>query len=258
MKRMILMAMCIGLGISMFGCGQKSEPEEGVVASSVDDVVEDAEEGVKEDIEEEVEQVVVEESVNEDSVEEPVASNEIHPLQVVDYGYNLKKDTLTGDKAYVHYWAILYNPNKNVAARSPKIQIVIQNPDGAVLLNSQCTLPLKDVTEETQVSITNPGARAIAVDGAAVPKSTSFEITGITESEDMFSTTVNGMITNNSSIDLGMIKLSAIFLKEGKISYVDGTFINALNAGASTAFSINVLGGVPEHDDVKVFAQVWG
>ena len=196
------------------------------------------------------------------------------PLQILETGIDLVETSLSTDTAYIRYYAKIYNPNKNTAASFPKVQIIVENPDGTVLatgdqvgmscmpedsiaLTSQISVPAGQINDETQISFNVSSSKMIAAQNFNIPRSTDFEITGVSEQATAYSTEITGKITNHFSEEVGTVNITAVLKNEGTVVKAFNTFVSDLTPEGTQAFSISTYGDIPEHDTIEVSAQSW-
>ncbi len=196
------------------------------------------------------------------------------PLQILETGIDLLESSLSSDTSYIRYYAKIYNPNKNTAASFPKVQIIVENADGTVLatgdqvgnsvlpedsiaLTSQISVPAGQINDDTQISFNVSCSKMISAQSFNIPRSTDFEITGVSEQATTYSTDITGKITNHFSEEVGMVNITAVLKQDGNVVKAFNTFVSDLAPEGTTAFSISTYGDIPEHDTIEVSAQNW-
>lgn len=73
----------------------------------------------------------------------------------------------------------------------------------------------------------------------------------------MYSYSITGEVTNHTSEKVDMIDLTIILRKEGKIVYMESSFMDNLQPEKAKAFEVERFSEWPEHDTIDVSAQVW-
>lgn len=195
------------------------------------------------------------------------------PLELTDGGWYADPPHSGADTIYLHYCGMMHNPNETLAASYPKITVTISNPDGTVIatdshtggtimpgdtvtLVSMMSVPLGRITDETMVSIQPSWDSFTSANLKRVPRTTDFEISNVTEQPGSQSF-VTGTITNLTESTVDSVNLSMIMRKEGKIVFIENTFLDDLRPGTPTAFQFDRYSAWPEHDAVEFSAQAW-
>lgn len=196
------------------------------------------------------------------------------PLEITDYGWYMNPVSSYDDTAYVDFCAMIHNPNDQYVAEFPKAIVTVKNGDGSVLATEEqvgsvvmpgdtitlCgmfSLPISDITEDAQIIFNvdwSEFEKGTSLYSAA--KTTDFEFTNVSErrgSENF----ITGEITNNFTEDVDMLNLSIVLRKDGKIVYMENTFIDSLRAGQTKAFEFQRYSSWPEHDTIECSAMVW-
>ena len=209
----------------------------------------------------------VEDADNADETEEP------QPLEITDYGWYADPPSSGADTIYLHYCGMVHNPNETLVASYPKISVTISNPDGTVIatnshtgsaimpgdtvtLVSMMSVPIARITDETMFYIQPSWDSFTSVNLKQVPRTTDFEIDNETEQPGSHSF-ITGMITNETESAVDFVSLSMIMRKDGKIVFMENTFLGDLRPGAPTAFQFDRYSVWPEHDAVEFSAQAW-
>lgn len=195
------------------------------------------------------------------------------PLELTDGGWYADPPHSGADTIYLHYCGMMHNPNETLAASYPKITVTISNPDGTVIatdsqtggtimpgdtvtLVSMMSVPLGRITDETMVSIQPSWDSFTSANLKRVPRTTDFEISHVAEQPGSQSF-VTGTITNLTESTVDSVNLSMIMRKEGKIVFIENTFLDDLRPGTPTAFQFDRYSAWPEHDTVEFSAQAW-
>lgn len=202
---------------------------------------------------------------------EPTESQQ--SLELVDHGFCVS--STSGDTAYTDFCGMIYNPNETWIATFPKVLITVKNGDGTILATGHQTgslvmpgdtitlcgmfsLPTANITEDTKIYFD--------VDWSDMKTSTSlysgamttdFSIANVSVQRSSRQNLITGEITNNYSEDVDTVNLSIILRKDGKIVYIDNTFVDNLKVGKPKAFQISSYHDWPEYDTIDVSAMVW-
>ena len=129
-------------------------------------------------------------------------------------------------------------------------------PGDTVTLVSMMSVPLGRITDETMVSIQPSWDSFSSANLKQVPRTTDFEISHVAEQPGSQSF-VTGTITNLTESTVDSVNLSMIMRKEGKIVFIENTFLDDLRPGTPTAFQFDRYSAWPEHDAVEFSAQAW-
>ena len=208
-----------------------------------------------------------EDADNADETEDP------QPLEITDYGWYADPPSSGADTIYLHYCGMVHNPNETLVASYPKISVTISNPDGTVIatnshtgsaimpgdtvtLVSMMSVPIARITDETMFYIQPSWDSFTSVNLKQVPQTTDFEIGNVTEQPGSLNF-VTGTITNLTESTVDSVNLSMIMRKEGKIVFIENTFLDDLRPGTPTAFQFDRYSAWPEHDAVEFSAQAW-
>lgn len=193
------------------------------------------------------------------------------PLELTDYGFVV--DSGFGDMDYVDFCGMVYNPNEAYAATFPEVLVTVKDGDGAVLATDSQTgslvmpgdtvticgrfsLPSANVTEGTMIYFnvewSDMRTDTFLYSGA---RTTDFAITNVSDQSSGGKGLITGEITNNYSEDVSSVRLAVILRKDGKIVYIDDTYMSNLMAGRAKAFEISSYGGWPEYDTIDISAM---
>lgn len=194
-------------------------------------------------------------------------------LELADYGFCVS--STSGNTAYVDFCGMIYNPNETLIATFPKVLVTVKNGDGTILAtDSQTgslvmpgdTITLCGMFSLPTANITDDTAIYYDVDWSDLKTSTSlyssaktsdFIIANVSEQSSSRNNLITGEITNNYSEDVDSVNLSVILRKDGKIVYIDNTFVDNLKVGKPKAFQISSYHDWPEHDTIDISAMVW-
>ena len=87
-------------------------------------------------------------------------------------------------------------------------------------------------------------------------KTTDFSITNVSE-RNGDQNYITGEITNNFSEEVNTVNLSIVLRKDGKIVFMENTFVDGLKPGQTKAFEFQRYHNWPEHDEIECSAMVW-
>ena len=195
------------------------------------------------------------------------------PLELVDHGFCVS--STFGDSAYMDFCGMIYNPNETLIATFPKVLITVKNGDGTILATGHQTgslvmpgdtvtlcgmfsVPTADITDDAKIYFDGEWSdmkTSTSLNSGA--KTTDFSITNVSEQSSSRNNLITGEITNNYSEDVDSVNLAVILRKDGKIVYIDNTFVDNLKVGKPKAFQISSYHNWPEHDTIDVSAMVW-
>ena len=197
------------------------------------------------------------------------------PLEITDYGWFMNEVSSYDDSAYIDFCTMIYNPNDSFIAEFPKAIVTVKNGDGSILATEEQTgsiimpgdtitlcgmfsMPIADISDDAQImfdvdwsDFTSGNSFYDAV------KTTDFTFTNVSERSSSDENFITGEITNNSSIDLDTVNLSIVLRKDGKIVYMENTFVDGLKAGKTKAFEFQRYHNWPEHDTIECSAMTW-
>ena len=202
-------------------------------------------------------------------------STNVKPLKMTDYGWFIDEVSSYDDRAYIHFCTLIYNPNESLIAKFPKAIVTVKNGDGSILATEEQTgsiimpgdtitlcgmfsMPTEGVTDDARIlfdvawsDFTSGNTSYDAV------KTTDFTFSNVSEKSSSNENFITGEITNNSSIDLGMVNLSIVLRKDGKIVYMENTFVDGLKSRKTKAFEFQRYHNWPEHDTIECSAMTW-
>lgn len=189
-------------------------------------------------------------------------------LELVDHGFCVS--STSGDTAYIDFCGMVYNPNETLIATFPEVLVTVKNGDGTILATDSQTgslvmpgdtvticgmfsLPTANITDDTMiyydVDWSDMDTDTFIYSGA---KTTDFEITNVSSQSSSRKNLITGEITNNYSEDVDSVNLSVILRKDGKIVYIDNTFVDSLKIGKPKAFQISSYHDWPEYDTIDI------
>lgn len=207
-----------------------------------------------------------------EEVEEIEEAERPQPLMIVDSGYYVKPTYAGADLVYMRYCGMIYNPNETLAASYPKITVTISNPDGTVIATDSHTgsdvmpgdtvtligmmsLPIGLITDETvsnmKVSVDDYASASLK----QLPRTTELEISHVTEQAGKSQSFVTGTITNLTANAVDSVNLSMVMRKDGKIVFMENTYMDDLLPGEETAFQFDRYSAWPKHDTIEISAQ---
>lgn len=193
-------------------------------------------------------------------------------LELVDHGFCVS--STSGDTAYIDFCGMIYNPNETLIATFPKVLVTVKNGDGTILATDSQTgslampgdtitlcgmfsLPTANITDDTtiyyDVDWSDLKTSTSLYSGA---KTSDFTIANVSEQSSSRNNLITGEITNNYSEDVDSVNLSVILRKDGKIVYIDNTFVDNLKVGKPKAFQISSYHDWPAHNTIDVSAMV--
>lgn len=199
-------------------------------------------------------------------------SNE-ESLDLIEYGCRARTPSESDNKVYIDYCGKVINPNKNLSAQYPEVIITLQRRDGSIIASDSVmaqsiapddtitlcgiiTIDKADKTPDMEVHFDLDWGDLVVVDENE-PKSTDFITTGVSERFGSNDGLITGEIINGSSKDADNVCVSLLLKNNGKIVYIDTTYVDKLAMGNKKTFQFSCLGGWPEHTDVEISAQPW-
>lgn len=158
-------------------------------------------------------------------------------------------------------------------ASYPKITVTISNPDGTVIATDSQTgssvmpedtvtligtmrIPVGLITDETMSNMKLSADDFVSANLKQIPRTTDFEISHVTEQPGSQSF-ITGTITNLTADTVDSVNLSMVMRQDGKIIFIENTFVDDLLPGEATAFQFDRYSAWPEHDTIEISAQVW-
>ncbi len=197
------------------------------------------------------------------------------PLEISDYGWYINPPSTFDDTVYVDYCAMVHNPNETLIAEFPKIYVTVKNGDGSIMASDDLTggvvlpgdtitlcsmfaMPSGDLSDDAQIVFdvdcsdftTNTDLRENI-------RSTDFEFANVSEHKGSSENLITGEITNKSSFDVDTANVTIVLRKDGKIVYMESTYVDGLNQGKTRAFEFSRYHDWPEHDTIECSAQAW-
>ncbi len=204
---------------------------------------------------------------------EDVPKEEEKPLELKDFGWYCDKAYNGMDTAYVDFAGLIYNPNETLVAEFPSLTITVRNGDGSIVATedqvgsvimpgdtvtlcgmfSMASNELADAEITFDVDCSEFG-NGTSIYGSA--KTTDFEITNVSEKKgsDRY---ITGEIINHFSEEVRSVNLSLLLRKEGKIVYIENTFIDGLKPEKPKAFEFQRYSDYPDYDTIDISAMVW-
>ena len=259
-----IVIMTIGLS----GCGKGEKKDE----KGEEIIIEETGQADKESEEETLD---ISEEETSDSKEAASASQEAQPVELVEYGWYVGEASEVTDSVYINFCGILHNPNEGLTAEFPKVLVTVRAEDGSILgtegqtgsailpgdtvtLCGMLSVPAANYSENAKFEF-DAECSDFSSDSSMFEnvKTSDLVISNTSEKRGDMGSTITGEITNNSQVDLDIVNLSAVFRKDGKIVYMENTFIDDLGAGKSKAFELNSYNEWPEYDEAEYSAQQW-
>ena len=203
------------------------------------------------------------------------SSSEQLPLEIADYGWYMNEVSSYGDSAYIDFCTMIYNPNENLIAEFPTATVTVKNGDGSILATEEQTgsiimpgdtitlcgmfsMPIGDISEDAKISFdvdcSDFSSGNTFYDAV---RTTDFVFENVSEHSSSNENFITGEITNNSNIDIDMVNLSIVLRKNGKIVYMENTFVDGLKAGQTKAFEFQRYHTWPDHDTIECSAMAW-
>ena len=209
------------------------------------------------------------------SVEDNSSNAEKLPLEIVDYGWYMNEIQPYDDTAYVEFCAMIYNPNETYIAEFPKAIVTVKNGDGSILATKEQTgsivmpqdtitlcgmfsMPVSDVSDDAQITFDVDWSEMTTGNVFySEIRTTDLVFSNVSERNGSNENFITGEVTNNSSIDVESVNLSIVLRKEGKIVYMENTFLDGLKAGKTKAFEFQRYHSWPEHDTIECSGMPW-
>lgn len=202
----------------------------------------------------------------------PVQKTQPKDLKLTDYGF-YTEPSYTDDMVYMDYCGMVYNPNESQSAMFPEIIATISNPDGTIIatesqmgteimpldtvaITGTMAVPTAQITNETTVEFQVKCSRFNSADQNQKPRSSDFEIKNLFEQSGSRNY-ITGTVTNLSDETVDSVYLTLLLRKEGKIVFIDESFVDDLKSGVATAFQFQNYLSWPAHDSIEVAVQVW-
>lgn len=195
--------------------------------------------------------------------ETPKAEN--MQMEVVSSGWS--KD---GD--YMYYGIVYKNPNTEQAIEFPKIKITVKDESGAVLASEEQVMAFiaagDTLAYGSQVNVgsgtpskveftpSNSETSFIEMNDKII-SSSQIEVLNTSELAKN-GATFTGEIKNNSSVNMSTAAVTVILKNNDEIVYGMTSYVDDINAGATSAFEVSSLGhDVPEHTSFEIYVQNW-
>ena len=184
-------------------------------------------------------------------------------VRLVESGYEISEG------GYMNAGVIIENPSQDTAYEFPKIIATAFDANGAVLATE--TQVLNKIQpgerqafhvfmscngqEPARIDFSVENGNKVAPSSKAI-KSSDLIISGTNERVDKYSSSLTGMVKNNSQNNTKGIAVTVLLRKEGKIVSAYTSFVDDLNAGQEKPFDIS-LRSKAEHDSYEVVAIDW-
>lgn len=202
------------------------------------------------------------------STKQPVEV-EHEDIKIESTGYN--SHIPQGSKeCYLYSAAIIKNPNKEMAAVSPRLKITAKDVSGLVLgtqtIGAGYIMPndtialgnLMDIgtTAPRTVEFSVTASNYVSASDLDIPDSSDFSVKNTAEIKTRGREKVTGNIVYNGQRECHYIELTALFMRDGKIVFPAFGHISDPEKGKESAFEINpLIPQLPKHDSVEVFAR---
>ncbi|WP_432485818.1 hypothetical protein [Kineococcus esterisolvens] len=197
-------------------------------------------------------------------------SAQAQPFTVVESAYTSTPGT--GEEKYLHWAALLRNPNTTHYGAFPVITVTARDAGGQVLATHQQTLnALPPGADIAWAGLLNAPAEpaVLEVTYATVdwyPTQTtpadypSFTATGIQRTGENHSRKVVGELANPFSEAVGSMAVTALYRDDsGKLLTGTTGYVNALPASGTVPFSVMDLTGLPQQPaTIEVYGMPWG
>lgn len=195
-------------------------------------------------------------------------------LQIVNSGVHFVPYEYSGT-TYIEYAALLHNPSATQAVSFPEMTFSAQNPDGTVLaadkmvgfysmpgdttvLSGLVTIPTSSLRADTQFIFGVGKQKKVKASRLQVPSNAYFTITNVSVQQSDYYASVTGLLTYSYPKEQNMVRLDAVFYKNGAIVYSAQTYLDDIAQGSTTAFSISADRATEiSYDSVQVYAQPW-
>lgn len=184
-------------------------------------------------------------------------------VKIVETGYEIT------DGGYMYAGVVIENPSQDTAYDYPKIIATAFDANGAVLATETQVLHNIQPGERQafNVFMSCNGQEPSRVDFSIengdkktpsnkAIKSSDLVVSGTNERVDKYSSSLTGMVKNNSQNNTKGIAVTVLLRKEGKIVSAYTSFVDDLNAGQEKPFDIS-LRSKAEHDSYEVVAIDW-
>ena len=193
---------------------------------------------------------------------ERVSQSDFKSLEITDYGWLIK-----GEK-WVYYYAVLHNPNTDIAVEFPTVRATARDSNGGLLGTDDHTLsviyPGQDFIFGHQAfSVDEMPAKvevtALAPDSYKLKKNsltntyTPLEV----ESASLRSGKYLGEVKNPNNYDIDKALITCLGKNaSGEVVSIDYGFVDQLKAGSTTPFSVMCLSNA-EISSVECYANQW-
>lgn len=128
-------------------------------------------------------------------------------------------------------------------------------PDDTVTLVGMLSVSKNGLTEKSQIFFDIEWNDYSFINENSIVRTSDFEITNISKKQGSESR-ITGEVTNNSSTETDL-NLSMVLRKDGKIVFLENTFIDHVTPGRTKAFEFHRYENWPEHDSIEMSAQPW-
>lgn len=201
------------------------------------------------------------------------SESEKKELEIIDSGYF--ESSRIGETTYLDAYAKVHNPNDAKMAEYPKLTVTVKSSDETILATDYDTcsyimpgdtvvmiesIGVSNYTDDCKIELNVTTDYINVTDSIRKENSLSsdFSFTNVSEISERYSNKITGEIMNNFSADVDNVTLTVSLLKDGKIVYVDTTYVHDLKIGQNTPFEYKYYStDWPDHDSIKLLAQQW-
>lgn len=194
-------------------------------------------------------------------------------LEIVDNGWYIDSSAYS-DVVYVDYCAMIYNPSTNLVASFPKVTVRIEDTNGNVLsmdthvgmnimpndtitLVNMFSMQKSDLKNASKIYFDVSCSDFTSENLTESPKTMDFVVTNVSEKNGKSEHFITGKVTNNFGKDIETANVSLVLRKDGKIVYMENTFLDGLATGQTQAFEFQRYEAWPNHDTIEISVQEW-
>ncbi len=176
-----------------------------------------------------------------------------------------------GDNGYINVAIEFVNTSSTQKYIAPQAHITARSQDGSVLLSDDEGIMYASPgssswkyashyvgQEPASVEITLDDSALFKTSGSAAPAYSVSNVHFVTDSIGWASITGDVACTQDGSVSGSRLALTLIF-RDADGNFVGGAFgvVDRPDYGQSQAFSIMLLGSIPDYDSYEIYAQVW-
>ena len=131
-------------------------------------------------------------------------------------------------------------------------------PQDTITLCGMFSMPVSDVSDDAQITFDVDWSEMTTGNVFySEIRTTDLVFSNVSERNGSNENFITGEVTNNSSIDVESVNLSIVLRKEGKIVYMENTFLDGLKAGKTKAFEFQRYHSWLEHDTIECSGMPW-